>query len=522
MTHTIREQILDLLIGPTLDPFEMQQRMSVLYFDKILPELDKIFDSLSDEDTVVSIDFLEIDLGNIAVSDLGNDDGIRRLLAVIRDQVYTKIRPHEEYPGGAFIMQSRALSVFGQWIYFMRTGHLPWNIAVPGKEWHQGVLETLADDYRSADELRALIIKQPAVIERIVFQHPVDFLVSLLELLTAKNQADLPGYIREMWHLMQAMKDKVPGPLAGANQQRLSHLLWKDILRVVTASSANWTTENVIQNVISQYIDRQQVHSIRNSGVITEMQNRILLILDDLATNTRTKEIFPDNTTPETGPVAIQSPAGIAVNEASPVEDRNNPETGALTPTSRNEMDTSTGKDITDKPVNKIDEEGLFVKNAGAVLLHPFLRRFFHNIGLTRNDRFISDGSQVKAIYLIHYLATGNASAAEYDLVMSKLLCGFLLENAVDTSVELTGNELKEADDLLSDIIMQWEILKNTSAAGLREGFLQRPGKLYTSNERLHVLVETNSIDVLLDYLPWNLSIVRLPWMVQSLQVDWR
>lgn len=522
MTHTIREQILDLLIGPTLDPFEMQQRMSVLFFDKILPELDKIFDSLSDEDIVVSIDLLEIDLGTVAASDLDNDDGIRKLLAVIRDQVYAKIRPHDEYPGGAYTTQSRSLSVFGQWIYFMRTGHLPWNIAAPGKEWHQGVLETLADDYHSADELRALIVKHPAVLERIVFQHSIAFLVSLLELLTAKNQAGLPESILEMWHLIQAMKDKMPTALTGVSLQRLSHLLWKDVLRVVTASSANWTTDNIMRNVVSSYINGRQAHDIISARNITEIPNRIIPILADLASNAPIKEVPSTNTTAGEAPGTIKPPAGPPIDEVLSGEGMVNPETGALVPTSGNEKDISSESNTTDKPVSKIDEEGLFVKAAGAVLLHPFLRRFFHNIGLTRNDRFIDDDSQVKAIYLVHYLATGSASAAEYDLVMSKLLCGFLLENAVDTGVELNENELKEADDLLSDIIMQWEILKNTSPSGLREGFLQRPGKLYTSNERLHVLVETNSIDVLLDYLPWNLSIVKLPWMVQSLQVDWR
>jgi hypothetical protein len=64
--------------------------------------------------------------------------------------------------------------------------------------------------------------------------------------------------------------------------------------------------------------------------------------------------------------------------------------------------------------------------------------------------------------------------------------------------------------------------LKNTSAAGLREGFLQRPVKLFTKNGDIYLRVEKSSIDVLLDYLPWNLGIIMLPWMKDILRVEWR
>jgi hypothetical protein len=69
--------------------------------------------------------------------------------------------------------------------------------------------------------------------------------------------------------------------------------------------------------------------------------------------------------------------------------------------------------------------------------------------------------------------------------------------------------------------ISQWEIIKNTSADGLREGFLQRKGKLYSKNGHVHILVEKSTIDVLLGHLPWNLSVVKFPWMDKLMYVDW-
>jgi hypothetical protein len=106
-------------------------------------------------------------------------------------------------------------------------------------------------------------------------------------------------------------------------------------------------------------------------------------------------------------------------------------------------------------------------------------------------------------------------------LALPKILCAFSLEEPIDLP-GLSTEYLQEANDLLEAAIAQWSILKNTSASGLREGFLQRNGKLFTKNGNLWLQVEKHSIDILLDYLPWNLGIIKLPWLKDMLRVEWR
>jgi hypothetical protein len=65
-------------------------------------------------------------------------------------------------------------------------------------------------------------------------------------------------------------------------------------------------------------------------------------------------------------------------------------------------------------------------------------------------------------------------------------------------------------------------ILNNTSIEGLRDGFLKRKGKINIHADRIKILVEKGSIDMLLDYLPWNLSHIKLPWLKHIIQVEWR
>ena len=61
-----------------------------------------------------------------------------------------------------------------------------------------------------------------------------------------------------------------------------------------------------------------------------------------------------------------------------------------------------------------------------------------------------------------------------------------------------------------------------TTAAGLQEEFLQRPGKLTPGKEFNKLQVEAKTLDILLDRLPWNISLIKLPWMDKMLHVEWR
>lgn len=169
-----------------------------------------------------------------------------------------------------------------------------------------------------------------------------------------------------------------------------------------------------------------------------------------------------------------------------------------------------------------IDEEGLFVQYAGIVLIHPFLSTLFKRLQWVKEGKFEDDKSKQKALHLLHYAATGREEAEEYELVVPKILCNWPLAMPIERDVELNKNELDETDRMLIAVIEQWPVLQNTSADGLREGFLQRKGKYFKRNDKRYLQIESASIDVLLDQLPWNMGIIKLPWMKDMLWVEWR
>ncbi len=179
---------------------------------------------------------------------------------------------------------------------------------------------------------------------------------------------------------------------------------------------------------------------------------------------------------------------------------------------------------VNEEPVEDLAEaeKCFFVVQAGVVLLHPFLPRLFSQCGLLDGEQNFTDFScRERAIHLLHFLATGQEHPQEPQTGIYKILCGLDIGVPVAKHLDLQQADRDEALELLKAVIEHWSRLKNTSPDGLRSAFLQRQGKLTWSEEGWQLVVEPQSIDILLETLPWNLSVIRFPWLKQPLRVDW-
>ncbi len=127
----------------------------------------------------------------------------------------------------------------------------------------------------------------------------------------------------------------------------------------------------------------------------------------------------------------------------------------------------------------------------------------------------------VKALLALHFAAEGTDTAAEWELVLPKILCGIDVETPTETHFSFLENEKNEIHDLLVGVINNWPVLKNTSPGGLQETFLQRKGKLLWRRDQWLLQVETHAVDLLLDQLPWGIGFVKLPWMPHPIMTEW-
>lgn len=172
------------------------------------------------------------------------------------------------------------------------------------------------------------------------------------------------------------------------------------------------------------------------------------------------------------------------------------------------------------------DGETVYLANAGLVLLHPFLPHFFRALNLLRDHpasiaNTAGADDATRAVHLLQYLVDQRCDAAEPELVLNKLLCGLAPDTPVGRAITPTPEELAVCDSLLGAVIGNWPAIAATSRAGLRDTFLQRDGRLQLRDGKWKLTVARKTVDVLVDMLPWAISMVLHPWMPAPLSVEW-
>lgn len=163
------------------------------------------------------------------------------------------------------------------------------------------------------------------------------------------------------------------------------------------------------------------------------------------------------------------------------------------------------------------------IKNAGIVLIAPFLPRLFLYLNLLENhNKFINKDAQIKAVFSMLYVAEEKTESTEDALTLNRIMAGIKDGEKISAGIQLTVVETKSINDILTGAKQHWEKLKDTSLHGLREAFLQRNGSLEDKEEYYELKIEERPYDTLLDSIPWNFSMIKFPWMKKRLLVSWR
>lgn len=158
----------------------------------------------------------------------------------------------------------------------------------------------------------------------------------------------------------------------------------------------------------------------------------------------------------------------------------------------------------------------------GLVLLGPYLPSLFNEAGyLNEENTFKNKEAAFRAVFLLHYICTGKTKAPEYALPLHKLLCGLPFNKSIPKSIRLTKKEKQEADDLLDAMAEQWSSLRSPFGDAIRQNFMQRTGIIERKDNSWLVRIQRTSLDILMDSLPWSISVIRLPWTQHLIQTEW-
>jgi hypothetical protein len=165
-------------------------------------------------------------------------------------------------------------------------------------------------------------------------------------------------------------------------------------------------------------------------------------------------------------------------------------------------------------------KESIYINNAGLVLFNPYITTFFSKLGITEHGKFKDEESTFRAIHLLQLLVT-DAAYEEHELVLNKILCNLPVSSPIPMDIVLKPAEKLLAKELVEITMKRWKKGSSGSKESFRASFINRDGRLSMVNEEWHLKVEQRGYDVILNTLPWSFGMIKLPWMLKPLIVEW-
>lgn len=459
----------------------IKNNIDLLIKNELFPRLEKLFDEYDNPDQTIRFNTLDINISvdNLEKTDILNSEFERKVSEKLKIELGTlkteNVGEIESEESKQISGEQNRKAIF---IFFLENGYLPWY----GKEEH--IIEfTKKKNWKLSlnDELfkfRLVEVLQSksVLVERFMLQFPDEVVFSFLE----KVNHIIVANSQKIRKVFTVLKDNL----------RVSFLRFLINISLFDEKEKWMPTLKNFYSTISE--NEKQLNRFAGFSFVSEF-----------------KEVIGK----------VVSERGIIDFKIFDIELSLTPDADSILVM---EDSDSQQKNEKHKPQFIEDETTeIAIQNAGLILLHPFLNKFFEKLDLLGANGWVKSDKLDVAVQSLHYLATGDENFFEGNVIFEKYLCGALLKMPIPIESLLTEFIKDETIVLLKEVIKNWPALKNTSPDGLRQMFIHRDGKLYKKENSCNLIVERKAQDVLLDKLNWNISIVKFPWKKELLFVEW-
>lgn len=502
--HIIEKVFLEVNASNEVEALRIKNNVSLYAQEKLFPILEEVFEEYNNGTDIIRFDRLDIDF---ALQDWDDEDVLKyNLIESFKAQVNRSAnqekREFEEHLSpveGTKQIVDRQQNCQSAFLFFIKYGYLPWfgkqeyisELIAPDK-WR----ENLADA-KFLFDLRKLLQDEKRAVERLVLQFSGELILDLVDALNDvkfKNKSQLLNFISRSEynfgnHFLQNLV-MLSVQVFSKKQFLLKMLEIQFDAEQKEAKSTSAIAEKIksLVNSLSPYFSDET-----KTKYFTYSENEIIEIAGELSE-------IENNTIPGKG---SDESANSILNKKSTI------------------LNAEFVSDKNQLPFFDKGSQNVLAKNAGLVILGPFLPAFFKQFGWGMEQGKFRIDSRIKAVQSLHFLATGETSFFEADLIVEKFLCGVSLETPIPRQSLLGKEVLDEGNNLLHQIIKNWPALKNTRPDGLRQMFLNRNGKLIQTKLGFKLIVERKAQDILLDKLQWNISLLKLPWKNEMLFIEW-
>lgn len=501
--HIIRTQRIEIDFPAEMETNNAPHLIAEVFSERILPQVERLFDKHGGAQDLISIDKLEIDCG--ALESKAWED---RLVEIILDHLEERLTV-EGRKGSPFDVTASAQRA---WTHFLRQGYLSWDSPITSVTAFEA---TLSVDETLIFQLLEAIRQSPIVLNRLLHSFSGRFRAQLL--------AEAVKYAKDRY--LDALLNVLPN--AWREERWLQRALFGALVEIdKTSVSITADMDDTLPiyaiHLLSTVSAYQQSRVCQAIGAVYAQQGGTLGAPFFYAYGSSTaievlgKAIARHSDTAahrwraELAQFKRNMPPTVRTNEDEDRAKRGINDQGERRKTMRSrEMDAG------------VDDDMIIVENAGLVLLHPFLNPLLETLEWVERGVFKSPEYAGSAALLMQYMACGDEPVDEAMLPLNKILCGLTPEHFVDVTNVPSATVKQEALAMLEAVVGHWKALKNTRVDGLRETFLRRTGNLQRNADGWTLQVEAKSLDILLNRLPWGISVVKLPWNRGLLNVSW-
>jgi len=543
--HIIEKVVLEVNTSNMETAQKIKNNVDLFLKNELFPRLELLFDDYNLNNEIVRFEKMNM---NLSVEKWDSFEELKnKIISQFEQKLNLEIQTIPDFfseniihePSGNNVRRLASGSNFGNiLLFFLENGFLPWygneekiNEVTKSENWSE-----IIDNLLFFKSLKELLSKNKDVVDRIIFQFPVENITALLSrvnqpirsssksITTIVKKLDSESYHLFLKLLFEISFDKNRGLEVTTKKliQRLSFLYKAGSVDYLTISKIRRLLIKLLPLTIiekKEFFNEFNIQDIRikkleNSLQLDSLYNEIDEVLEKTKKN-KVENIYSDKTE-ESDKTEVKEEIKIS-RDTTKKQDK-------IDRVESNFED----KNIHIEEIEKIEQHQFFgkelaeiaVQNAGLVLLHPFMKRFFLELNLIDERNQLT--RKELAVQTLHYLATGRENVFEGNLVFEKFLSGIPLQTPVQRQSMLTDQIKNEAITLLNEVIKNWPALKNTSPDGLRQMFIQREGKLIQKEDNnFKLIVERKAQDVLLEKLNWNISILKLPWMKELVFVEW-
>lgn len=510
--HTIRKQTLQFQYNGNVDGFALQKEVGDWCNFNLIPEIEQQLDLLDLDDNYLTIDKLEIE------ATASNSDWQQKIRDELIFSLKRKLSSFEtkfaEKDSNKTVNRTRKLDELI--LYYFENGYLPWwgnvlitdNFETVLQSWIRNEMsQTRADFIRR--ELKQIVSKP--LLDRIINQVPQELFFQFLKNIY-KQEPEIVG------HTELFFKELIVGNTPPSRQKAITNAFYSFLLIMMIENEGNIDT-----GLVAQFVYEELKKTKSSSLLLQPASERVDQSADPVKSAWQQllfQELKKQESKYKKQPLPEEKT--ITPPEISPEEK----DLDEITPKEKRFqynkiIDKLTNPDFVKK--SQVDraaelQEGIYIDNAGAVIFAAFIPGLFKQLELEKDGTIKNPDL---AAMIIQYCVTGNATIAEFELVLPKILCGLAIEFPVNTNTRITADHMKEVDEMLQSLIEYWSALKNTSIDGLRESFFKRNGKLCLMKSEWLLQVEQRPFDMLLQQLPWSMSMIKFPWMKNLLRTEW-